>query len=377
MLWSLFKILVFVAIVAALAFGVQWLLNVSGEVVITFSGSEYVLPPLVVVIGAIAALLVLWVLFKLAGLLVAALKFINGDDTALGTYFDRNRERKGYDALSDSMIALASGDARDAAAKAQKAEKYLNRPEVTTLLVAQASEAAGETERAREAWKSLVTHDRTRFVGVRGLMLQELEKGDTATAMKLAEKAFALKPRHVGTQDTLLQSAGARRELGWGAARAVREAEVRGPAQGCLQAARGRAVAGRCPQGAVAGQYGEGACRGAGGEPPLPRTGARRRDGRPAAYRGEREAPRRQGAQGRPAQDAAPRSGRRLRGDRARRDAGAADQAVPAVPEGRAGGQRVQAAGDRTLPRRGGFPRGAPGARARSTRRSPRRARSR
>jgi HemY protein len=47
--------------------------------------------------------------------------------------------------------------------------------------------------------------DKTRFVGVRGLMKQTLEKGDTDTAMKLAEKAFALKPKHEDTQNVLLQ----------------------------------------------------------------------------------------------------------------------------------------------------------------------------
>jgi len=225
MLWSLFKILLFVALVAALAFGVQWLLAVSGEVLITFNGSEYLLPPLVVVLGILVLMLVLWVVFKLAGLLIATLRFINGDDTALGAYFDRNRERKGYAALSDSLIALASGEPREAAAKAQKAEKYLQRPEVTTLVVAQAAEAAGETQRATEAWKTLVAHDKTRFVGVRGLMRQKLEEGDTETAMKLAEKAFALKPRHVETQDTLLRLQA--RDENWDGARRVLSAKLK------------------------------------------------------------------------------------------------------------------------------------------------------
>ncbi|WP_299814136.1 heme biosynthesis HemY N-terminal domain-containing protein [uncultured Jannaschia sp.] len=225
MLWSLFKILLFVALIVALAFGVQWLLSVSGEVLVTFNNQEYVLPPLMVVVCALALMLALWVLFKLAGLLIATLRFVNGDDTALGSYFDRNRERKGYDALSDSLIALASGEAREAAAKAQKAERYLQRPEVTTLLVAQASEAAGERDRAREAWKELVTHDRTRFVGIRGLMLQKLEEGDTDTAMKLAEKAFALKPRHVETQDTLLRLQA--RDENWDGARRVLTAKLK------------------------------------------------------------------------------------------------------------------------------------------------------
>jgi len=225
MLWSLFKILLFVAIVVALAYGVQWLLAVSGEVLVSFAGDEYVLSPLVVVIGLLILMLALWIVFKLAGLLVSVLRFINGDDTAISRHFERNRERKGYEALSDSLIALASGEAREAAAKAQKAEKYLERPEVTDVVVAQAAEAAGERDRATDAYKRLVKHDRTRFVGVRGLMRQKLEAGDTDTAMKLAEKAFALKPRHVETQDTLLRLQA--RDENWEGARRVLTAKLK------------------------------------------------------------------------------------------------------------------------------------------------------
>ncbi|UWQ17771.1 heme biosynthesis protein HemY [Jannaschia sp. M317] len=225
MLWSLFKILLFVAMVVALAFGVQALLAMSGEVIVRFSGQEMVLSPLMVLLGALLLMLALYVLFKLAGLLIAVLHFINGDDTAIGRYFERNRERKGYQALSDALVALASGDSREAASKAQKAEKYLQQPEVTTLVVAQAAEAAGDKARATEAWKTLVKHDRTRFVGVRGLMRQKLEEGDTDTAMKLAEKAFAIKPKHVEVQDVLLRLQA--RDENWDGARKVLTAKLK------------------------------------------------------------------------------------------------------------------------------------------------------
>ena len=225
MLWSLFKILLFVALVVALAFGVQSLMSLSGEVIVRFAGQEHVLPPLMVLVGALVLMLALYIVFKLAGLLIATLKFINGDDTAIGRYFDRHREKRGYEALSDSLVALASGEAREAANKAQKAEKYLQKPEVTTLVVAQAAEAAGDKARALEAWKTLVKHDKTRFVGVRGLMRQKLEEGDTATAMALAEKAFALKPRHVETQDTLLRLQA--KDENWDGARRVLSAKLK------------------------------------------------------------------------------------------------------------------------------------------------------
>ncbi|MDB2407318.1 heme biosynthesis protein HemY [Jannaschia sp.] len=225
MLWSLFKILLFVGIVVALAFGVQWLMALSGEVIVRFDGQEYVLTPLLVLIGMLVAVVALYVVFKILSFLVAVLKFINGDDTAIGTYFARNKQRKGYEALSESLVALAAGESREATVKAQKAEKYLNQPEVTTLVVAQAAEAAGDHARAEDAYKTLVRHERTRFVGIRGLMRQRIEEGDTDTAMKLAEKAFAIKPRHVEVQDTLLRLQA--RDANWDGARKVLSAKLK------------------------------------------------------------------------------------------------------------------------------------------------------
>ena len=59
------------------------------------------------------------------------MRFLLGDETAISRYFARGRERRGFDALSDGMVALASGDSRPATKKAQKAEKLLDRPDLT------------------------------------------------------------------------------------------------------------------------------------------------------------------------------------------------------------------------------------------------------
>ncbi|SMO71775.1 heme biosynthesis protein HemY [Ruegeria faecimaris] len=204
MLWSLFKILVFVAIVGLLALGAGFLMETKGGVQITAGGTEYTLAPLQSVIALGVMIIAIWLFFKLLTLLIATLKFLNGDETALSRYFDRSREQRGYQALTDGIMALASGEGRIAMNKAAKAEKLLNKPELTNLLVAQAAEMNGDTQKASETYKKLVTNNATRFVGVRGIMKQKLAEGDDDTARKLAEKALAIKPRHQETQDILL-----------------------------------------------------------------------------------------------------------------------------------------------------------------------------
>lgn len=221
MLWSLFKFVLFITAIAGLAVGAGYLMEADGGLRISMADQEFTLQPLQAVIALLLLLIALWLVLKLLGFLSALLRLISGDETALTRWFDRNRERRGFEALSDSMLALASGDGHLAMTKAARAERYLDRPELTNLLTAQAAEMTGDTRKAEDGYKRLLSDDRTRFLGVRGLMQQRLAAGDTEVALKLAENAFALKPKHRDTGDILLKLqtergdwTGARKTLG-------------------------------------------------------------------------------------------------------------------------------------------------------------------
>ncbi len=205
MLWSLTKVVVFVVAVAALALLAARLSEAGEAMRIIVAGWEFTIGPLQAVVLGVLLFALVWLVLKLLGLLGATVRFLNGDETAISRYFNRNRERKGYRALSEAMMALASGEARLALTRAQAAERLLGKPELTTLLVAQAAEASGDRKRATEAYKTLLADDATRFVGVRGLLQQKLADGDRELALKLAEKAFELRPKHAETQDILLR----------------------------------------------------------------------------------------------------------------------------------------------------------------------------
>jgi HemY protein len=225
MIWSFLKVALFVAAIAALTIGAGLLLDTGGGIRMTVAGYEFTLGPLQAVIAVLILMALIWLVMKIIGFLVATLRFLNGDETAISRYFDRNRERKGYQAAEEAMMAIASGEGRLALARAQKAEKYLDKPGLTTLLVAQAAHAAGDTRRATEAYKALLGDPTSRFVGVRGLLAQKLADGDTVMALKLAEKAFALKPKHAETQDILLKLQS--EQADWKGARATLGAKLK------------------------------------------------------------------------------------------------------------------------------------------------------
>ncbi len=217
MLWSLFKVVLFVVLSALLAVGAGYLMEADGGIRIAIGARESNLGVLQGAIALVLLVLAVWLLIKVAGFLVALMRFFTGDETAISRYFDRNRERKGYDALAESMTALASGEEKLAMAKAARAQKLLNRPDLTNLLTAQAAEAVGDRKKAEAVYRDMLTDDRTRFVGIQGIMRQKLAEGETGLALKLAEKAFALKPRHAETGDLLLSLQAAEGE--WGSAR--------------------------------------------------------------------------------------------------------------------------------------------------------------
>lgn len=219
MLWSLLKIFVFLAIAVGLAFAAAYIIETPGEVTLAFAGREFNLSPIGFVIAVVVALVLALIVLKIIGLLVAVVRFLLGDETAISRYFSRSRERRGFNALSDGMVALAAGDTRRATKKAARADKLLRRPDVTRLLSAQAAEQSGDRGRALECNKDLLTDDRTRFVGLQGLIRLKLAEGDKDTALALLQKAFALRPDNEWVLRTLFDLQSARGD--WSGARAT------------------------------------------------------------------------------------------------------------------------------------------------------------
>lgn len=228
MLWSLAKVLTFLASVTLAAYGVLFAIHNGGGMSIAFGGREFAFEAVEVLILVILMGASFWILQKAVGLLVATARMLSGDETAISRFFDASRERRGFAALAEGMMALASGDGRTAIARAQKAETLLNRPELTRLVNAQAAELSGDFARAENYYKRMLEDQRTRFVGIHGLMRQRLARGETDVALKLAEKAFALKPKHEALLDTLFVLQTGKRD--WAGARRTLAAKARTPA---------------------------------------------------------------------------------------------------------------------------------------------------
>ena len=219
MLWSALKIILFLVLIGTLSLVAATIMDAGGPVRVEMAGYLISIQPIMLIIGIIIVVPLTWFAIWFFGLLKAVFSFLIGDETALSRYFRQRTERQGFEALTEGMLALASGQSSLALSKARQAERCLDRPELTGLLIAQAADASGDRERAARAYRTLALDKRTRLAGLTGMLRHTLSDGDTDTALKIAEKMFALNSANVDLQDNLIKLQSAKGD--WEGARAT------------------------------------------------------------------------------------------------------------------------------------------------------------
>lgn len=108
------------------------------------------------------------------------------------------RRRLGYQALSQGLVAVASGEAAAARKLADRAGKLLEAtkepPPLTLLLAAQAAQLAGDETAAETQFSAMLASPETEFLGLRGLLSQAMRHNDRGKALELARRAHVLRP---------------------------------------------------------------------------------------------------------------------------------------------------------------------------------------
>ena len=173
------------AVLVGLAF---WLVLRPGEVSIEWFG--YRLDTSVgILILAVA------VLAAVAALMYRFWRFLLDAPRDLAQRVRAGKRQRGYQALTQGMVAVAAGEREEAARWARKADTLLDEPPLTMLLSAQAAQLSGDEAAARRYFTAMLDNEETRFLGLRGLLTQALREGDETRALDLALRAHALRPR--------------------------------------------------------------------------------------------------------------------------------------------------------------------------------------
>ncbi|WP_417687809.1 heme biosynthesis HemY N-terminal domain-containing protein [Roseibium sp.] len=181
------RVLIFFALLFAATMGFAWMADLPGVVSVSWQGYVWEKPPVVVAIVAglllISVLLTLW----LVATILRSPKIAN-------RFFKRRRKDKGYEALSNGLIALGAGDAKLARKHGLDADRLLADEPAAKLLLAQTAQLAGRDDEARERFEQMLEDKRTRALGLHGLFIEAERHQEPVAARHYAEEAVKEMP---------------------------------------------------------------------------------------------------------------------------------------------------------------------------------------
>ncbi len=192
----MFRFLVFLLVVLALAILFAWVADNPGTIFLQWEwlaqklgrpGEEVGIPLTLAVsllVGLIFLVLLGW----------GILRSVIGAPTMLSKFFDNRKREKGYKALSQGLIAASSGDASTARKLTKESKRLLGQDPLVSLLGTQTAILEGKRDEARENFKTMLEDDSTKMVALRGLFLEAERQGEPEAARHYAEEAAKSAP---------------------------------------------------------------------------------------------------------------------------------------------------------------------------------------
>ncbi|WP_150286613.1 heme biosynthesis protein HemY [Rhabdaerophilum calidifontis] len=191
------RLVLFLGVLLVLALGLAEVADTPGHVVLQVGDTEFRVS-LITGIGVIAALtlalMVGWTLLRLLLRLPSLIGLANR----------MRRQARGQQAVGRGLIAVGTGDTRLAQRHAQEAERLLGHEPLALLLRAQAAQLAGDPRGAETAFRAMLERADTASLGLRGLYIEAMRKGDAAEALRLAEAALARAPDSAWPNEAML-----------------------------------------------------------------------------------------------------------------------------------------------------------------------------
>lgn len=175
-------------LIAGLAFCAVLIADLEGSVVVQFGNHETRMYLSVATVLVIALSIVT----------ITAYRIITTFIDAPGEFFRwraMGRRRKGFAALTRGLVAVAAGDDEEARRQTRKAISLVGEPPLALLLAAQAAQLEGDDETAQRYYTQMLQSKDTEFLGLRGLYMAAVRRGDGPQAISIAERARVLRPK--------------------------------------------------------------------------------------------------------------------------------------------------------------------------------------
>ncbi len=181
------RVIVYLVLIAAVAFGAAWVADQPGEVVLAWQGwrATVSLPIFVLLLGIVIVLaMALWVLVLGLWRVPKRMRRSRHD----------KRMARGRQAITRGLIAIGTGDSFAARGNAETAMKLVGHDPLALLLRAQTAQLEGDREAAARAFHAMAERKDTRLLGLRGLFVEAQRADDPHAAIAIAQEALKQSP---------------------------------------------------------------------------------------------------------------------------------------------------------------------------------------
>lgn len=182
------RLLISLAVLAAIAYGLAWLADRPGDITLVWQGYEIqtsLMAFAIAVLGVVVALIIAWNIIRV----------ILHSPQGVTTFFRTRRRSKGFNAVTQGMIAVGSGDVRRAQKTAADAARILGDEPLALLLRAQAAQLAGDRTAAESTFRAMLENAETKPLALRGLFVEARRRGDDVAARAFAAEAVRSAPQ--------------------------------------------------------------------------------------------------------------------------------------------------------------------------------------
>ena len=176
------RVLVYLVIVALIAFGAVWLAERPGDVVVTWQGRRIETSVMVLTTAAAA-------LAALAVMLWSIIRAIMRAPASVAHWLGERRRTSAFRAVSQGLVAVGSGNVAAARKFAEEASRAAPGEPLTLLLGAQTAQLSGDRAGAARTFQLMAGRDDTRLLGLHGLYIEARRRNDAAGAVVYAEEA--------------------------------------------------------------------------------------------------------------------------------------------------------------------------------------------
>src|SRR5437899_8053313 len=184
---SMYRIILFLVLIALAAAGAAWIADQTGDVTLAWGGwrMQTSLPVFALALGVtIVAGMLGWTILRALWRMPQRVRRSRRE----------RRHARGRHAITHGLLAIGHGDSTAARLHADVARRHAAHDPLALLLHAQSAQLDGNREGANAAFRAMAEREDTRLLGLRGLFNEAQRADDPVSAVVMAEEALKLTP---------------------------------------------------------------------------------------------------------------------------------------------------------------------------------------